>query len=98
MKDVTVPEEFFKNGGTELAPMSTTSDLKVAMQYSKRSQSVLLRLRTEDFMTRGAHISFLSAFPGEAEYRFPPLTYHPPVPGGVPPLQVDDAAYPTVAV
>ena len=98
MKDVTVPEEFFKTGGTELAPMSTTSDLKVAMQYSKSSQSVLLRLRTEDFMTRGADISFLSAFPGEAEYLFPPLTYLSPVPGGIQTLEVDDAVYTIVDV
>ena len=98
MKDVEVPDEFLKKGGTELAPMSTTSDLKVAMQYSKSSQSVLLRLRTEDFMTRGPDISFLSAFPCEAEYLFPPLTYLSPVPGGTQTLEVDDAVYTVVDV
>ena len=29
-------------------------------------------------MERGADISFLSAFPGEREYLFPPLTYLQP--------------------
>ena len=64
-------------GGTELAPMSTTSDLSVAMRYSASSTSVLLRLITESFMQRGPDIC-LSAFPGEAEFLFPPLTYPEP--------------------
>ena len=58
-------------GGTELAPMSTTFDLSVAMRYSASSTSVLLRLITESFMQRGP-------FPGEAEFLFPPLTYLEP--------------------
>ena len=33
MKNVHVSERFKKEGGTELAPMSTTSDLNVAIQY-----------------------------------------------------------------
>ena len=65
-------------GGTELAPMSTTSDLSVAMRYSASSTSVLLRLITESFMQRAPDICFLSAFPGEAEFLFPPLTYLEP--------------------
>ena len=66
-----MPEEFLKKGGTELAPMSTTSDLKVAVQYSQGVNAVLLRLRTDSFINRGPDISFLSAFPGESEYLFP---------------------------
>ena len=72
-------------GGTELAPMSTTSDLSVAMRYSASSTDVLLRLITESFMQRGPDICFLSAFPGEAEFLFPPLTYLQPT-GDVRPL------------
>jgi len=34
MRNMEVPEEFLKQGGTELAPMSCTSDLAIAMQYS----------------------------------------------------------------
>ena len=78
MKDVTAPADFMAQGGTELAPMSTTSDLSVAMRYSASSHAVLLRLITESFYERGPDISFLSAFPGEAEFLFPPLTYLQP--------------------
>ena len=37
--------------------------------------SLLLKIKTPTFMTRGADISFLSAFPAESEYLYPPLTY-----------------------
>ena len=40
---------------------------------------------------RGADIAFLSAFPAEEEYLFPPLTYLEPTPGGVQTLRVDEA-------
>ena len=78
MKDVAAPESFMADGGTELAPMSTTSDLSVAMRYSASRCSVLLRLVTDSFYDRGLNVSFLSAFPNEAEYLFPPLTYLQP--------------------
>ncbi|EOD04529.1 hypothetical protein EMIHUDRAFT_312548 [Emiliania huxleyi CCMP1516] len=71
-------------GGTELAPMSTTSSLKVAMQ-------------TKNFMVRGPDISFLSAFPAEEEFLFPPLTYLEPT-GNVQKLRVDDAMFTVVDV
>jgi len=79
MKDVKVPAEFMQKGGTELAPMSTTTDLATAMIYSASSSSVLLCLRTNHYMKRGADISFLSAFPAEKEFLFPPLTFLHPV-------------------
>ena len=78
MKDVKAPADFMTQGGTELAPMSTTSDLSVAMKYSASGKAVLLRLITESFYERGPDISFLSAFPGETEFLFPPLTYLQP--------------------
>ena len=74
----TVPPAFFKEGGTEYAPMSTTNDLSVAVRYSASRSSVLLRMVTKSFIERGADISYLSAFPGEAEVLFPPLTYLKP--------------------
>jgi len=67
------------------------------MQYSASPQAVLLRLVTEDFMTRGPDISFLSAFPGEGEYLFPPLTYLSPT-GATEKLEVDDAVYTVIDV
>ena len=97
MKDVTAPADFMAQGGTELAPMSTTSDLSVAMRYSASSTSVLLRLITESFMQRGPDISFLSAFPAEQEFLFPPLTYLEPT-GDVQKLRVDDATFTVVDV
>ena len=75
MANRSCSDEFFRDGGTELAPMSTTTDLRTAVQYSASTESVLLRLRTSSFMDRGADISFLSAFEGESEVLFPPLTY-----------------------
>ena len=35
-------------------------------------------LRAQSFMQRGADLTFLSAFPAEREYLFPPLTYLQP--------------------
>ena len=77
MRNVTVPEEFMAIGGTELAPMSTTSDINIALKYSasRSGKGVLLRLATNSSMERGADLTFLSAFPGEKEYLYPPLTY-----------------------
>ena len=103
LKDVTVPDSFMQLGGTELAPMSTTASLAVALQYSAQQQqqqqlqysalpsgkgvpavhsggdpggeALLFKCRTDSFMSRGASIEFLSAFPGEAEVLFPPLSY-----------------------
>ena len=78
MKDRMVSGDFMQNGGTELAPMSTTSTLKVALEYSEATDSLLFKLRTDGFMGRGASVRFLSAFPGEDETLFPPLTYLKP--------------------
>jgi hypothetical protein len=97
MKDVAMPKEFFVKGGTELAPMSTTSDLKVAMEYSASAKAVLLRIRTKNFMQRAPEISYLSAFPNEKEYLFPPLTFLMPT-GVTETLEVDDAVFHVVDV
>jgi len=75
MRGLSVPDIFLVEGGTEISPMSTTCDLEVAVRYSASRQAVLIRLNTSSFMQRGADISYLSAFPAEAEILFPPLTY-----------------------
>ena len=100
MKDMKVENNFLQagKGGTELAPMSTTSSLKVAMQYSASENPLLLRLRTKNFMVRGPDISFLSAFPGEQEFLFPPLTYLEPVARSTQTLRVDDATFTVIDV
>ena len=74
MKGVALPDDFLREGGVEIAPMSTTSDLSVAVQYSLSATSVLLRIETEDFVKRGVPVRWLSAFPAEEEILFPPLT------------------------
>ena len=45
------------------------------------SASVLLRVRTRNFMARGPDISCFSTFPAEEEYLFPPLTFFKPCSG-----------------
>jgi hypothetical protein len=45
------------------------------MEYSASKNALILRLNTSSFMERGADISFLSAFPGEKEILYPPLTF-----------------------
>ena len=44
-QDLAVSDEFMEHGGTEVAPMSTTSDLAVAVQYSD-AQASLLHVRS----------------------------------------------------
>jgi hypothetical protein len=77
MKDMDgeIPADFRLRGGTEKAPMSTTTSLEVAVRYSASHAPMLMHLRTPNFMSRGANVSYLSAFPAEAECLYPPLTY-----------------------
>ena len=97
MKDVRAPLEFLAQGGTELAPMSTTSSLAVAMKYSASRNAVLLRLVTDSFISRGPDISFLSDFPAEREFLFPPLTYLAPT-GNVEKIAVGGASWDVIDV
>ena len=78
LRGLDVDASFLRDGGTELAPMSTTTELSVALEYARSDCSLLLKLRTESFMQRGADLDFLSCFPGEHEVLFPPLTYLKP--------------------
>ena len=61
--------------------MSTTESLEVAMIYSASEHPVLLRLECRDWQDHAPDISFLSAFPHEKEYLFPPRTTIKPVNG-----------------
>jgi len=75
LRNVALPAEFLQHGGSEKAPMSTTRDLSVAVQYSASGCAVLLKLVVEGFHQLGADLAFLSAFPGEKEVLYPPLTH-----------------------
>ena len=75
--DVEMPEDFLKFGGTELAPLSTTTDLDVALAYAFRGElehATLFRFRIKHKQQRGSKISWLSGFPAENEYLQRPMT------------------------
>ncbi len=78
MRNLRATEAFLRHGGTELAFMSTTMDLRVAVRYSLSRQSLLFKIVAPSFMSLGAELQWLSAFPGEAEVLFPPLTFLKP--------------------
>ncbi len=78
MSYMKLPEQFNAEGGTELAPMSTTTDVSVAISYAvkKDTRSALLfRFVTRNNLERGADVQWLSMFPDESETLFPPLTF-----------------------
>lgn len=75
MRNLQVSDQFASMGGTEIAPMSTTSELAIAMRYAISPSSLLFKITTHSFMERGVDLSFLSCFPNEAEHLFAPLTY-----------------------
>jgi hypothetical protein len=57
----------------QLAPMSATTDLDIAIKYAKGAGTALLfKLNALTFMHLGAELAFLSAFPQESEYLYPP--------------------------
>ncbi len=83
--EMELPENFYKarekgapKGYAEWGFMSTTSEKKVALQYSgvgkgkPRPMVLVFRISAVD---RGANISELSQYPGEKEYLFVPLSY-----------------------
>lgn len=80
MRNLDVTDDFMKDraGGTEVAPMSTTTDIRVAVHYGLSPGSLLFMIKVDNFMQYGAELRWLSAFPGEAEVCFPPLTFLQP--------------------
>jgi hypothetical protein len=78
MRNRKVTESFLCEGGTEMAFMSTTTDLEVAVLYSLSQQSLLFKIVASNFLSTGADLQWLSVFPGEAEIVYPPLTFLEP--------------------
>jgi len=74
MKNMKVDEIFMSVGGTEMAVMSTTSDKEVAVKYAKSESALVFKYNTVG-LTRGVKIQFLSLYPKEVEYVYPPLTF-----------------------
>ena len=83
MRNFKVTDDFMQMGGTELGFMSATTQLKLAVRYAlnkhKQDQDLLLfKIRVPDFMSAGANLAWLSAFPQEEEVLYPPLTFLKP--------------------
>ena len=84
--DTQVPREFKEAGGTEKAPMSTTTHFNVACGYAvrkgKTNQALIMKITTSNNLQRGADLAFLSSFPEEKDPLFPPLTFLQLIGGG----------------
>jgi len=76
MKDMVLsdPQKFKEQGGTEVAPMSTTENKEVALQYSNSVCPLLFKFKAKG-LSMGVDISYLSVYPKEREVLYPPLTY-----------------------
>jgi hypothetical protein len=98
--DLQVTEEFLEVGGTEMSCMSTTSSKKVAADFAKKSKTspLLFKLLSNDFMSHGADISFLSVYPEEKEILYPPLTYLGPISREIKTEIIDGREYQVVEV
>jgi hypothetical protein len=78
MDDMGVTQSFLRQGGTELAPMSTTGTLAVARKFAKvgeKPNPLLLKVEAGNMYNCGADVQWLSMYPAEKEVLFPPLTY-----------------------
>jgi len=78
MRNMEVSADFREMGGTEQAFMSTTTNMSVAVSYALSGGALLFKINAQTFMQSGAELSWLSAFPGENECLYPPLTYLSP--------------------
>lgn len=80
MRNLKVAVAFMTDlhGGTEVAPMSTSTDIRVAARYGLSENSLLFKIKVNNFLQYGAELQWLSAFPDEAEVCYPPLTYLQP--------------------
>jgi hypothetical protein len=81
MSNTAAEDAFMEEGGVELAPMSATRDLEIALNYSATGNTaILLRIIPQNFMLRCAELSWLSSFAHEEELLYPPRTYLRPLP------------------
>jgi hypothetical protein len=77
MKDLGLDSAaFLEKGGTDFGCVSTSANESVAVHnFAAGSLPMVFRVVSKGAMDRGADISFLSVFPSEEEYVYPPLTY-----------------------
>jgi len=57
MKDLEVTETFSVEGGTELAPMSSTNSFETALWYALSKRSLIFVIHTRNKLQRGVDIS-----------------------------------------
>jgi len=72
---------------------------EIALFYSQGQQgtiSTLLWIRTDDFMDRVVDLEWLSAFPHEKEYLYPPLSFLKPIQTGPTVLEIGSCLYQVV--
>ena len=74
MKDRTINEHFLMYGGSELGCMSTSENIAIVARYARSNNPLLLRIKIESPMDRGANLKWLSVYPSEDEVLYPPLT------------------------
>ena len=88
MKDMSMDMgDFLARGGTELAPMSTSTSQQRAFMYGESRCPLIFKYLTKG-LGRGSSLQFLSLYPKEEEYLYPPLTFLQPVQNGL--QRVDD--------
>ena len=75
LRDLGISDEFQETGGTDCACVSTTACPETALSFAGSAMPLLFKLVSKDFMSRGADIGFLSVYPNEQEYLYPPLTF-----------------------
>ena len=101
IKNTKISEDFLQGnkGGTELGLMSTTQDLKIAIEYSKslEGNALLFKFKIDNIKQFGANIAWLSAFPTEEEILYPPLTFLQPT-GRVETTTINGLAFTTVEI
>ena len=68
-------EEFKRLGGNELALMSTSGSEEIALSYARTGKvSGMMFVMSTTGASRGVRVQYLSLYPKENEYLFPPLT------------------------
>ena len=76
-----------------------TAKLQIALKYSQGGDSsVLLWLRTQNFMDRGVDLTWISAFPHEREFLYSPLTYMEAVRDAPVVVQIGGVTYQVIEV
>ena len=68
-------EEFKRVGGNELAIMSTSGSEEIALSYARTGKvSGMMFVMSTTGASRGVRLQYLSLYPKENEFLFPPLT------------------------